>query len=84
MEFVRNDGRPFLYNDDLVDRNLGEVFHLRGGLRDLKRLDGLSLAEATMDVRVICRHVAHAAFGLLYLCEAFLNQLQDASHAVTV
>ena len=74
----------FFHRDDLVDGHVGQSIDLAARPGDFQGFDLRALAQTEVNSRIAGRHVAHAAFGLLDVHEAFGSQLQRSADAVAI
>ena len=61
---MRDDACAFFHGDDFIHGEVFEAIDLAAGPGDFERIDFCAFGQAEMDSRIVCGHVAHAAFGL--------------------
>src|ERR1700726_3942692 len=68
---TRHNSRAFLHGDNFVDGHVGELLDLPARPGNFQRIDLGPLAQPEENARIACRHVAHAALGLLPMRNSF-------------
>src|SRR2546421_1026223 len=83
-KIARHNSRAFLDGDDLVDGHTRQLICLPARPSDFERFDLRALAQAKMNSRIAGRHVAHAAFGLFDVGDAFGGEIQRRANSIAI
>ena len=81
---MRHNSYAFFDGDDFIDRHIRQFIHVPAWPSDHQRFYLGSLAEAKMNARIACRHIARTALCLLDMHKSFRGQLQSGTDAVAV
>src|SRR6267143_2629281 len=81
---ARHNSCALLDGDDPVDRHIRQSTHMPARPSDFQRLDLGSFPQTKMNPRIIRRHIAHSALGLLNVCDSLGGQLQRRAEPIAV
>ena len=74
----------FLDDQEHIHGEIREGFFQAAGPPDFERVHAGAIAEAEEDARVLCGHVAHAAFRLVIAGEVACDEFQVRADAVAI
>src|SRR5207302_6365815 len=77
------DARAFFDRDDFVDGDIRELVYLPARPRDFQHVNLRPFSQTKLNPRVVRRHTAHPALGLLHVSCALGGQFERCSDSVT-